>query len=312
MAIDWLEELFTDREHGASELEGALVEELVALGEGPSLALLDQITDQVAARSGEMGNLLSLVNRLWLAAEAPDATERLGWVLEERRATLARGGVAAAEALVALLGRRDTLLTLSRSSTVVEALAELQRAVRSVRVVMGEGRPLREGVTAARELAARGVRVTVVTDAVVAGLPLTGPSLPSPLSFTLERAAVVLGADILSADGVINKSGSVALAASAERVGLPVYVVADDAKLLPRALAGKPPLESDPVDLGAPAAVGPVHLPFERLDWELVTAVVLGGEILLPEEVRRRAEATVASDRLVEHLGRRLSVTVGG
>lgn len=305
MAWDWVEPLFHDREIEASTLEMRLVEELRASG-GQWRPLLEALTDQVLEARELRGNLLTLVDRLWQAVEGDDTddpTAALGELLEERRRGLARGGIDAARPLDQALGSRDTVLTLSRSSVVVDSLAELDRRLRSVRVVVGEGRPLREGLTAARELAARGVAVSLVTDAVLAGLPLLGRDLPMPLSFAPERGAVVLGAVAIAGRGALAKSGALALAASAERVGLPVILVADESRLLPPVVDGSDPLEADPVDLGAPAAVGPVNLPYEWLDWGWIDAVVLGSELLEPEAVARRARERRSSRELGRRVG---------
>lgn len=305
MAWEWVEPLFHDREVEASALELRLADELLAVGDGWK-ELLEALTDQVLEGPETRGNLLSLVDRLWQAAEgdAAVAAGRVVELLEARRRELARGGVDAAGPLNEALGSRDTVLTLSRSSAVVGSLAQLDRRLRSLRVVVGEGRPLREGLTASRELAARGVRVSLVTDAVLAGLPLLAPDLPAPLAFVPGRAAVVLGAVAISGRGTLAKSGALALAAAAERVGMPVIVVADPGKLLPPVFDCSNPREADPVDLGAPAAVGPVNLPCEWLDWSWTRAVVLGSELLAPEEVAARAREL----RWSRELGRRLGV----
>lgn len=305
MSWDWVEPLFHDREIEASTLELRLVEELLASGTERS-TLLEAVTAQVLESPERRGNLLSLVDRLWQTTEESEndaAAPRVVALLEGRRRELARGAIDAARPLGQALGSRDTVLTLSRSKGVVDALAELDRRHRSVRVVVGEGRPLREGLTASRELAARGVAVSLVTDAVLAGLPLLAPDLPAPLSFVPERAAVVVGAVAIAARGTLAKSGALALAGSAERVGMPVIVVADQSKLLPPVLDCSDPLEADPVDLGAPAAVGPVNLPCEWLSWDWIEAVVLGPELLAPEDVARRARDLRSSRELSRRLG---------
>src|SRR5207247_8630284 len=117
------------------------------------------------------------------------------------------GAVArAARRLAARLPRRATCLTLSSSAVVYRALLAARRRGRLARVVVAESRPGCEGVAVARRLAARGVPVSVIVDALA----------PAAVA---DVDVVVLGADAVTRTAVWNKCGSLggALAASAAR-----------------------------------------------------------------------------------------------
>ena len=152
---------------------------------------------------------------VWNAAHAPDPRRFLkdievGW---RRAARHARR----------LLPRRGTILTLSYSATVLEALRGTK-----AHVVVAESLPGGEGARTAMRLRAAGTAATVVPDATVGQWAVTAD-------------AVIFGADAVTRRGVINKVGSrlLALAAKAER--MPCYVVADTSKFAFRVSRFPPP-----------------------------------------------------------------------
>jgi translation initiation factor 2B subunit (eIF-2B alpha/beta/delta family) len=110
--------------------------------------------------------------------------------------------------------RGESVLTLSRSGTLLDALPAARR------VFVAESRPAREGVGVAEEIAAdaddSGPEVALLTDAAVAHVTATE-----------EIDRVVVGADAILPDGrVVNKTGTRAAALAANREEVPVSVVA--------------------------------------------------------------------------------------
>ncbi|WP_256686973.1 NUDIX domain-containing protein [Halococcus qingdaonensis] len=122
---------------------------------------------------------------------------------------------AASEAAARLSG---TVLTLSRSGTVLEALREATVE----RVIIAESRPAREGVGVAEALASDDDRrVTLVVDAAAAHV-LAEHAIDS----------VLVGADTILPDGsVMNKVGTRAVAIAAAREDVPVHAVAAGDKI---------------------------------------------------------------------------------
>ena len=134
--------------------------------------------------------------------------------------------------------RKPTVLTLSWSGVVAEALAGLHGL--DVDIVVAESRPLNEGADLARYLADRGLSVTLITDA--------------QLALFADRVDMALcGADTLYADGaILNKVGTRLMALAMADADRPVVVACESFKL---ALADKrepeidaPPLEEMPGD----------------------------------------------------------------
>lgn len=190
-------------------------DELAALAERllearPSMAVLRNRVNRVMAEAGDGGE----------TATAPGAPA----VLEAAISGLERGAAADADAAATASDRLEgTVLTLSRSGTVLEAL----RGADLSRVFVAESRPAREGVAVAEELAeseAVDCPVAVHTDAAIAHVLATED---------VDR--VVVGADTIRPDGaVVNKTGTRGLALAADREGVPVSVVAATDKVSTR------------------------------------------------------------------------------
>jgi translation initiation factor 2B subunit (eIF-2B alpha/beta/delta family) len=115
---------------------------------------------------------------------------------------------AAAEHMASVVKPRQTIITLSSSSTLNATFARLPQ---SVHFIIAESRPLNEGVDVAQHLLERGYAVTLITEAQV--------------GLFVERADIALiGADTVFADGsVVNKAGSYLLALAAKAAGVPLY-----------------------------------------------------------------------------------------
>lgn len=133
------------------------------------------------------------------------------------------------------------IMTTSKSSTVTTCLLNTIHAIaceefqneketslgdkaKTLEIFVCESRPLCEGVDVAIELARNGGTVTVITDA--------------QASVFLAQHGVIdvvlLGADAIGGDGVVNKCGSRMLALMAKAAGVPVYVLADSSKIAVR------------------------------------------------------------------------------
>jgi len=164
----------------------------------------------------------------------------------------------------------DTVVTLSRSGTVLAALREAEPAV-----LIGESRPACEGTDVAATLADDGIDVTLTADV----------ALASELA-ARDVDCVLVGADAVLADGsVANKVGTRSLALSAARESVPVYVVAAAAKIRPdETFHGETGDAAEIYDGEAPVTVAnPV---FDRTPPDLVSGVITERGILDADGVR--------------------------
>lgn len=113
-----------------------------------------------------------------------------------------------------------TVMTYSRSGSVLSALQTARHTGKEFRVLVGEGRPGYEGRALASELAKSGIAVDLLSDAAL-------------LSRVSEAQLVLVGADAVGSRSLRNKIGTRALCAVARTEARPVYAVIDETKLLP-------------------------------------------------------------------------------
>eukprot|EP00887_Chlorella_sp_A99_P003754 scaffold7.g3754.t1 len=241
---DKLALLAADRAHGAAELAVRAVEALgreaqrAACGggggdeEGP--AAFEQLRNFGYALATCRPSMPAIANAVAaVLAEAqrdlqaratafpPSRVEAGAAVVRAARAALAEllaRGTALRRAVRGLLRDGQTVMTLSRSSSVETAVVEAAAEGLRLSAIVCESRPLCEGAALARTWAAAGVDVTVITDAQAA-------------IFAPRADVVLLGADRVTERAVHNKAGSALLALAARAAGVPVYAAADTGKL---------------------------------------------------------------------------------
>jgi translation initiation factor eIF-2B subunit delta len=176
-------------------------------------------------------------------------------------------------ALLFIKGKRR-IMTHSYSSTV---LGVLEKA-KGIEVVCPEARPLAEGLRTAKALGKQGIKVRLVTD--FAALSMVG-----------ECDLVMVGADAITPDGVVNKIGTYGLALVARDKSIPFYVLAGTEKFLPPPFSQALRIEKrDPKEITKEAMpnVNVENLYFDVTPLDLITGVVTQ-EGMLPEgEVRKQ------------------------
>ncbi|XP_076889400.1 uncharacterized protein LOC143540148 [Bidens hawaiensis] len=126
-----------------------------------------------------------------------------------------------AEQAVEHIHHNEVILTLGSSGTVIEFLCAAKEKKRSFRVFVAEGAPRYQGHTLAKELVARGLQTTVITDSAVFAL--------------ISRVnMVIVGAHAVMANGgVIAPVGLNMVALAAQRHAVPFVVLAGIHKLCP-------------------------------------------------------------------------------
>ena len=253
-----------DHRSGASALlRRALAVLRLASATGP--ASLERISPLVCRAQPSMG---AIWNAVCAALGADDPVR----VLDRFERETDQAEQAVTRVAATLLSKGDgpsRLATCSASGTVAKVFLAVG-ARRSLRVACAEGRPVYEGRAMAAELAAAGLAVEVYTDAGV------GAALGS-------SDALLLGADAVSGDWVINKTGSAQLAALAAELRVPVYVVATGDKFVPPGIAAVLQLRQGPVAEvwdQPPHGVAVQNPYFERVPLTLVHAVLSDGGVL--------------------------------
>ena len=153
-----------------------------------------------------MAPLVNLVNMiLWKieTIESPRALrEAVAEVTNDFKRRLSVHQAAIADAVPLLITEGAQILTNGRSTTVQAALRHAQRAGRCFRVICAEGRPGCEGRAMASELAKDGIPVTFVVDALA-------------IAMAAQSQLVLVGADHLMENRLVNKIGTYGLVLAA-------------------------------------------------------------------------------------------------
>lgn len=189
------------------------------------------------------------------------------------QAGLAARSADAAQRASALLPEGGRVITCSSSSTVQAALLSAAERRARLSVVCLESRPMNEGRALAQTLSRAGLDVVYAVDAAAAVL-------------TAESDAVLLGADSVGDAGVVNKIGSSSLALAARHAGIPVLVVADSTKILPRRFPQDTRDDRPPGEVwDAPPGVEVWNRYFEASPIAWVSALVTEDATLAPAAV---------------------------
>jgi translation initiation factor eIF-2B subunit delta len=187
---------------------------------------------------------------------------------------------------LALLQGKRRVMTLSYSSTVVGVLVLAQ----GIEVICPESRPLCEGLQTAKELGAKGIRVKVVADF-------------AALSLVKESDLVMVGADAITPEGIVNKIGTYGLALAAREKKIPFYVLAGKEKFLPPPFSKTLRIEKrDPTEITREiiphGRVENVYFDLTPLD--LITGVITQQGVIAGAEVRKLLEGMAISEGLKE------------
>ena len=203
-----------------------------------------------------------------------------------------RGARHAAHQAADLIQDGTTILSHSRSSTVIAAFVEALQAGRDFSVIATESRPMQEGRVLAATLASLNIPVTLIVDAAAA-------------SAMDAVALVMLGADRITASNLTNKIGTRMIALAARERGLPLYAVCDSSKFIRADYLG-PAIRHTPSPdelwAHAPRGVAVVNNYFEPTPLTFFTGIVTEYGTLSVIEASRRAEHASIDDELLRAL----------
>jgi translation initiation factor eIF-2B subunit delta len=295
-----IQELADDNTSGAAELARDAAQIFSVLAEKTETEDLASFLSELRAAGRRviqaqpsMAPLFNLVNTLLFSL---DATESLAEA-RQRAVAEARGfaeelvsrGERIAEETLALLSDGCTVLTHSRSSTVLAALLLAKSRGLGFEVVCTESRPLYEGRRVAEELSKGGIRTTLVTDASVS-------------HFMPQVDLVLVGADSVSRDGLVNKMGTHGVALAARSHDVPLYGLCGTEKLLP---ADYPYFEieaRDPEEVWPdhPQEIAVLNYYFETTPLRYVSGLVTEKGVLLQADLEEMLARLKIHEMLLE------------
>lgn len=173
--------------------------------------------------------------------------------------------------------KNDTVvMTHCHSSSVLNVFRRAVEDHRVFKVAVTETRPKHQGLKTAKELVEMNVPIYYMVDS-------AAPYLVS------QCEAVIVGADAIRADGVLNKVGTYPIALAAMEAGVPFYVAATKDKLdydCVSEIEDRPDREiANPDELEASG--GEIENPaFDMTPWKLITGVITESGILGQREIR--------------------------
>jgi len=306
MASSWqqvLGQIGRDRRSGATTLLAQALEAgrlfLLAtrdLPPAPLLRALERLTRRLTTCQPSMAPFLTLANALWLGVEGRPRGmapwEALHDALVQYADDLDRGMIETSKSAARLVRSGSVVLTYSNSTAVRLALWRAVAEGKRFEVACSESRPMREGVALAGALAERGVPVHLTVDAALFGW--------------LGRATLVMvGADAVTAAGIVNKIGTRPLLEAARRCGVSAYVLADSTKWLPPRLARFWRVRDE-----SPGEVATLRHPnltvenryFDMSPLSLAAGLVSAGGVSRPASIRERIRHGRVSAGLVQVL----------
>lgn len=193
----------------------------------------------------------------------------------------------------ALIRDGATVLTHSRSSTVLAAMVEAKQRGRDFSVVATESRPMLEGRALAETIARQDIRVTLIADAAA--------------SLAMDHADLVMvGADKITPVNLVNKIGTRMIALAARERGLPVYAICDTSKFIREDYFGRAIRDlGNPSELwpDAPRGVVVVNRYFEPTPLACFTGIITEDGALPIKDAAHRAEQASIDQALVNALG---------
>jgi translation initiation factor eIF-2B subunit delta len=280
--IEMLEAIESDNRSGAAELLEKAAAVYVAASDGPepapetSVLFVNSISAALRKAQPGMAGLLNLVREVETAVRRPDSIGPLALAARaasEFAVRASRNTTAVAALAAELIAPGAVILTHSRSSTVLAGLLEAARRGQSFSLIATESRPMLEGRQLAESASGAGVQVSMIVD--------------SAAALVMDRVDLVLvGADRVTPELVLNKIGTRLIAMSAHDLGVPIYCLADTSKFIAfqQAAQQNPDPPGFEVWPDHPPGISIINRYFEEVPLALFTSIVTENGSISPSD----------------------------
>jgi translation initiation factor 2B subunit (eIF-2B alpha/beta/delta family) len=282
-----LQRLQTDNVSGATtlvELALDILEAFAALEASQTphelVTALEALVDAVLAAQPSMAVMINLAQQALQACPDDLPLTAIRQQLQQTLAAFRRDLRASTEALcqraLTILPPQSTVLTYSNSATVVAALRYAHDHGRMRRVLLSESRPAYDGRPQALALLAYGITVEYGIDMAL-------------FERLAEADVVVVGADAVFPEHLVNKLGTHALVQLARLWGIPCFSLCTANKFLPMAATALLRIAEHPgqeVWPEAPEGLTISNHYFDATPLTLLSGIVSEREIYTPEALR--------------------------
>jgi len=280
---EMLESIRANNRSGAAEILPKAAEIYSAAASGPytglsideSVLLVDYISSTITEVQPGMAGLLNMTRRVSAAVRQFTAAplDLAAKVASEFAVSASHKAAACAVQTAQLIAEDAVVLTHSRSSTVLAGLLASSRSGRKFSLIATESRPMLEGRQLAEAISNAGIPVTIIVDAAAA--------------LVMDKVDLVMvGADRVAPDHVLNKVGTGMIALAARSRKIPVYCVADTTKFISPPQASARPVSPPATEVwpDCPGGISIFNRYFEEIPIEIFTAVVAENGPLKPSE----------------------------
>ena len=175
------------------------------------------------------------------------------------------------------------VFTHCHSSTVINILKEAKKQNKHFQVFNTETRPLYQGRKTSHELEKAGIKVTMIIDSAAGDILDKIPILP-------EANLMIIGADAVLQNSIVNKIGSRMFAELANKHKIPVYIATDSWKFTNRSVKIE---ERSFKEVWESAKNIKIRNPaFETVPAKYITAIISELGILTPKEFIKKVKKT--------------------
>ncbi|MFW5953300.1 MAG: hypothetical protein ACOCSJ_03980 [Candidatus Natronoplasma sp.] len=268
------EEILRDNKKGAAELLEDVVKSIQRLEKEE----IESYLKTLVINRYSVTPLVNLANKIFLSLEQEEDIDSIVDDLEGKFFSRNREAATKMKKLMQDKNYTD-ILTLSYSSTVIQALSSVEK----VKVL--ESRPNMEGRKTAKKLINRGIEVEYWVDA--------------GMCRALENIdCVVVGADSISKKGFLNKIGTKPLAITSDTLEKEFYVVADTSKILPSKIPTPKGESHPPKEVWDNEFVVVKNDYFELTQLKRAEFITENGR-MKPKEIKKIAEKKEVSEMLL-------------
>ncbi|MFZ0183715.1 MAG: translation initiation factor eIF-2B subunit [Nitrosotalea sp.] len=178
-----------------------------------------------------------------------------------------------------IIHSQSVIMTYCHSGEAMSFIKHFWKKHKKISVIACLTEPKHQGVRTAKEMSSSGIPVTLINDNAI-GHFINGVDM------------VIVGADALRLEGVVNKIGTRLLATAASSAHKPFYVVANSLKLDTRENFKIEERSSREIfrkalDKGKIKGISIRNPAFDVTPWELVTSVITERGIILPGKIKK-------------------------
>jgi len=282
-----IEEIRLDNISGSVKLATRSAETLITILENVDvsshsklIAYIEMVSKELVKAQSTMAPIFNLVNKTLLNIYNLDDEEEIRRIVrvfcQNFLTKLDASGQMISKLAIDLITDNSTILTHSFSDTILKTLLLAKRSGKNFDVICTESQPMKEGVFLAERLGKEGINVTLIVDSAV-------------FSFLPETQLVLIGADALSTNGLINKIGTLGLALAAKKFKVNSYALCDSEKILPANYSINIKKLKDPNEILSKTInnVTPINLYFDLTPLEYITGIITELGFMTPNDLKK-------------------------